>query len=253
MKQELIKNIIKVGNSAGVLLPKQWLNGKAKVELIEKPMNIKREVLEILYPYLDDILGIYLTGSYARGEQSKESDIDILVITEKENRKINEGKYEVILISKKNLERILKKNILPLLPMLKEAKSILNSSLIGKYKKLKINNSNTKWHIDTTKSILKMNKDLIDTYDELGNKIPDGVVYSLVLRLREVYIVRCLKEGKIPTIKGLKQIIKNLTGSLKPYEAYIRIKKGKKEQEIVSVETTIKIYEYLKKEIENAR
>ena len=77
--QELIKPIVKFGNSAGVILPREWLNGKAKIELVEKPLNINKDILEILEPYFNDIQGIYLVGSYARGEQTQESDIDVLV------------------------------------------------------------------------------------------------------------------------------------------------------------------------------
>ena len=133
MKQELIKEIVRVGNSAGVLLPKQWLNGRARVELIEKPLDLEKDILNILKPYLKGIKGIYLVGSYARGEQSKESDVDVLAITENENKEIKEGKYEILLVSQKNLGNILTKNILPLLPMLKEAKPILNEELIRGY------------------------------------------------------------------------------------------------------------------------
>src|SRR3989338_11049278 len=134
MIRELIKPIVRVGNSAGVLLPKNWINGKARIELIEKPIDIKKDILEILDPYLQNIEGIYLIGSYARGEQTKESDVDVLVITNKINKKIKRGKYELILISKENVESALEKNILPILPLLKEAKPIINSILIKKYR-----------------------------------------------------------------------------------------------------------------------
>ena len=43
---ELIKPIIRVGNSAGVILPKEWLNGEAKIRLISKPKNIEKFVLQ---------------------------------------------------------------------------------------------------------------------------------------------------------------------------------------------------------------
>ena len=138
MIRELIKPIVRVGNSAGVLLPKNWINGKARIELIEKPIDIKKDVLEILDPYLQNIEGIYLIGSYAREEQTKKSDVDILVITNKINKKIKKGKYEIILISKEKVESALEKNILPILPMLKEAKPLVNSSLIEKYKKTQL-------------------------------------------------------------------------------------------------------------------
>ena len=65
-----------------------------------------------------------------------------------------------------------------------------------------------------------------------------------------MYIIKDLKEGKIPTTAKLKEIIKNLAGSLGPYESYLRTKKEEKEQEVISVEIAIKIYEYLKREIE---
>ena len=89
MEQELIKPIVKVGNSAEVLMPKEWINGKEYIKLIKKPLNLKKDILEILDSYLEDILGVYLVGSYERNEQKDESDVDVLVITEKENKKIS--------------------------------------------------------------------------------------------------------------------------------------------------------------------
>ena len=85
---ELIKPIVRVGNSAGVLVPKDWLNGEARVTLVKKPQNIRQNTLEILNAYLPHIIGLYLVGSYARGEQTSTSDIDILGITDNINKKI---------------------------------------------------------------------------------------------------------------------------------------------------------------------
>ena len=118
MKYELTKQIVKVGNSAGVLLPREWLNGMARVELVKKPIDIQKNVLEIIGDYLEDAIGIYLTGSYARGEESERSDVDILVITNSVNKRIVRGVYNIILISKEKVEKTLEHNILPLLPML---------------------------------------------------------------------------------------------------------------------------------------
>ena len=97
METKLLKPIVRMGNSACVMLPKAWINGKARVELIQEPLNITKDVFEILKPYLKDVLGIYLVGSYARGEETQESDIDILVITENINKKINKGKYDTVI------------------------------------------------------------------------------------------------------------------------------------------------------------
>ena len=134
MKQELIKPVVKLGNSAGIVLPKEWYGGKAKVKLIKKPLNINKDVLEILEPYLYDIQGIYLVGSYARGEQTEKSDVDVVIVTNKINKKIEQGNYNLILISQEEVENSLNNNVLPILPMLKEAKALLNKDLISGYK-----------------------------------------------------------------------------------------------------------------------
>jgi len=127
---ELIKNTIKVGNSAGVLLPKEFLNTQVKVVL--QPLNIEKDILEILLEkkMLKDVLGVYLIGSYARKQQTIESDIDVLVITDNLNDKINRGKYDLMLVSKELVDEKMEKNILPLLPMIIEAKPIINQALI---------------------------------------------------------------------------------------------------------------------------
>ena len=48
MENSIIKPIIRVGNSAGVVLPLEWYGGKARIELIQKPLNIKADILDII-------------------------------------------------------------------------------------------------------------------------------------------------------------------------------------------------------------
>src|SRR3989344_2268778 len=149
-KQELIKPIVRVGNSAGVILPREWLNGKVRVELVERPLNIKKDILEILDDYLEEIVGIYIVGSYARGEQTKESDVDVLVITNRINKRLEKKHYEIIMTTKDVVEDEMKRNVLPLLPMIKEAKVLMNSDLIEKWKKTELTKKNLKPHIELT-------------------------------------------------------------------------------------------------------
>ena len=186
MKQELVKKVIRVGNSAGVLVPKEWINGKAHVELVEKPVNIKSEVLEILDSRLEDVVGIYIVGSYARNEQKEDSDVDVLVITNKTEERLEKEKYNLVIIPEEKIAKILEGNILPLLPMIKEANPLLNSTLIEKYKDTKLTKKNLKFHLETTKSALKVVKEAIELAKIDNENISDNVMYSLVLRLREV-------------------------------------------------------------------
>jgi predicted nucleotidyltransferase len=249
METGLIKPIIKVGNSAGVILPREWLNGQARIELIKKPLNIKSEIFEILSDYLNEIKGIYLVGSYARDEETLESDVDVLSITEKTNSKIESGKYNIILITEEELKDSLANNIFPVLPMLKEAKTVLNGNLIESYKDTPLTKKNLSFHIETTKTALNVNKEAIKLSEMEKENISDNFMYSLVLRLRGVYLVDCLINGKIATTKGLISIIKHLTGSLISYDSYIRSKNDKRSQRIVNINDAKAIYSYVLKKI----
>lgn len=242
---ELIKPIIRVGNSAGVVLPKEWLRGKARVELIERPIDIRKEVFEIVRDYLGSIKGIYLVGSYARGEESDKSDVDILILTSNINKRIKEGKYDIILIDEEYLKRELKKNALPLLPMIKEAKAFLNGALIEKYKSFGLTKRNLEFHFETTKSAMAVCKEMIELVKQIKNKVSDNIIYSLVLRLREAYIVDCLIKNKIAYAKGLFNLINKIGRDLEAYYAYMRSKRDEKSRESVDVRTVERIYFYI--------
>lgn len=238
---ELIKQITKAGNSSNVLLPKEWLGGTAKVELIEKPINIVEDAIKILKSYLKDIFGIYLIGSYARKEETKKSDIDILVITKDSNQKIRKGKYEIILVSKDNLDKAMKNNIIPLLPMIKEAKPILNEELIKEYKNITPNKRNLKWILEITKSSKKLNEQAIKISRELKEDISDGIVYSIIIGLRSDYTINCLKNNKIPAKKGLMDLLKKIAGTEEPYNAYLRSKNNQPDRKSISPEIAEKL------------
>ena len=137
MENELIKTTVRVGNSAGVILPKEWLN--TEVRIVLQPINVEKNILEILLKedFLKNTLGVYLVGSYARNEQGIESDIDVLVVTDDIDERVKVGKYDILLISKNCLEEKIRKDLLPILPMLKEAKVIINSDLRESYAKTK--------------------------------------------------------------------------------------------------------------------
>ena len=248
-KQELIKPIVRMGNSACVLLPKAWIDGKAKVELIEKPIDVKRDLFEILSPYLEDVIGIYLVGSYARGEQEVDSDVDVIIITNNLNKRIEKGKYEIILISKDSIEKQLKNNILPLLPMLRESKPLMNAKLLEEYKNIKLTRKNLKFHIETTKSAMAVIEKSIDLDKDLGIKAGDGSAYSLILRLRGVYLVDKLRTGKKWSKKEFLKLIKKISGSLIAYEGYLRVKSNKKAKDELPLEEAQKFYDYIVKRV----
>lgn len=251
MKIELIKPVIRVGNSAGVLVPKDWINGSARVELIVKPINIKKDILEILSPFLEDIIGIYLIGSYARGEQTEKSDVDVLAITSKKSDRIKKGKYDILLVTKDYINNAIKNSALPIIPMLKEAKALLNSRLVEEYrKKIELSRRNLRWYFSITKSGIELSKASIIVDKERGSKnCSDAVSYSLVLNLRSIYIIDCIKKKQKWSTAGLLSLIKKISGSLEAYEGYLRVKNDEKTKESLLIWEAEKLLQYLSKKL----
>ena len=220
MEHEIIKQAFKLGNSAGVLLPVDWKNKKVLIKLIDK--SISQEIFEILDEenLLKSTIGIFLAGSYARGEETESSDIDILIVTDTIDRQIKRGKYEVIFISKSKFEKSLISNLY-IISLINEAKAILNDDFL-KQNKNKIGKISTKKHLGEIKSITKINEKSIEIDEEMGQNVSDETLYSIVLRLREVYLIECLKYGKNPAMKKFINLIKKISGE-ESYNAYIKM------------------------------
>jgi len=245
----ITKKTVKVGNSAGVVLPADWLNGIVQVKLVQAPLSqndLFNQLLIVLKDKLLDMESLAIMGSYARGEEEGDSDIDVLVITKNENNHTKIGKFDILFLSEKKLKEDLEKNALPLLPMLKESKPIINGHLIHEYAKNRLTKKNLKWHIDTTKSAIAMVKHDIDFSKEINENISDASAYSLILRLRTLYIVDCLRKNKLWKKKEFLNIVKKISGSLSAYEGYLRVKnKGKKKRSNFKIDEAEKLIKYI--------
>jgi len=250
MNLELVREVSKWGNSAGVLLPREWMGKQVQIVLVDRSEEIRKEVLDILGNYLSDVLGIYLVGSYARNEQNKDSDIDILVISEQNNKEIESGKYSISIVPLLSIKKALMKRPLSILPRLREAKVLLNSKLLDELKGTKIEKKYLKEYISETKSMLEINKYLLSTEKDLV--ISNEIIYSLVLRLRGLYLAKSLIEGKIGTKKGFVRLISLAIGEEAEtlQDIYVCVKNNIKTKKRLSKETVNKIVELLERELE---
>ncbi len=254
---KLIKQIVRIGNSAGVILPREWLNGKAKVELVKKPLDIKKDVLEILEPYFEDIIGVYLVGSYARGEKTKESDIDILVITNNINKKIKMGKYEVIITTLNAIVSVLKERPEIIYSKLIDAKVILNKGLLEELKNfIKLNINSFKLYFKDSKKMIGINKELIEM-DKLDSSMlkSKAVIYSSLLRLRGLYIIRSILNEKKYSNREFERWLITMLGITKAeyeklYRIYSLIRDNKKIKEKIDISLAEKLVGLLEREIE---
>ena len=223
--ETLMRRAREVGTSAGVLLPRKWLNKQVVVTIFPpSKADIAKDILDIFFKQNlnEEIKGIYLFGSYARGDHDFNSDIDVLVITQKLNKLITHGNYEVLLVSEHDFSKNLSTN-LNYLSILKEMKIIINNELIKKYSSIK-HKFNIKKILTEIKSIIKINEDSLNLCKDNKQDIPDGIAYSIVLRLRELYLIKCLLSNK----EYHKEDFLKITGE-NNYLAYNRIKRNEKE------------------------
>ena len=248
---EITRNVGKWGNSAGILLPKEWLGNQVKVILIERTSEIKKEVLTILENYLEELVGVYIVGSYARGEQDKESDIDILAISKSLSKEIVSGKYHVSIAPLEKLKKTLEKNPILILPRILEAKPILNSSLTDELKSIKVSKSDFSNYIEETKRIIEINKKLLEKEDK---EVSPEIVYSLVLRLRGICIIKSILKNKLYSKtefqRELSKIVKK-DEIEKVYNIYRAIRDNKKTKIKIKTEIAKNLLDFLEKEINN--
>lgn len=187
------------GNSAHVYLPKEWAGLVVEVRLkrpslksIEK--GVAKFIMEQYADSLKNIVGIYLYGSLVRGEQTPTSDIDVLIVTDKKikvEKRI--GNYDINYATLEQIKKTLKNNAPLILPILREAKPLLNETLIKDLAKGRLNYKNTKWFLQTTQSSLKIVEGLME--DKKKSSIPN-MVYPLLMRLRGLYLIKCLAKDR---------------------------------------------------------
>ena len=200
------KLVQKFGNGGHVVVPKDYV-GK-RIRFITEPKtfdDIKSEVLKILKPYFENILGVYLYGSYARDEQTIDSDVDILVIANTKLKIIDRiNDYNIISITVKELEYTLENSAVLILPIIKEARTIINPSLLEKYRTYRFTKQNTKWFIDTSIKTLELNKKGLKLDFEIGS-----LVYSLMLRVRGLLMIKIMLNNKLYSKSLLFDYLKN--------------------------------------------
>lgn len=122
---EFIRKTIKVGNSAGVILPKTLLGSEVKIIVVKRPVNIKKEVLSLLSEFLKDLRGIYILN---------EKPIEILAVSSRTKTIIENEKMKISIVPYSIVKRDIKTKI-NLKEKLLAAKTILNESLLSELKR----------------------------------------------------------------------------------------------------------------------
>lgn len=248
------------GNGSIVYTPKKWVGERVTVILEREPVNVKESVMKELQPFLHHVKGVFLYGSFARKEQTENSDIDVLVVADKKFKLEKKGRIEFIVIEEEMLEKELKgKDPFYFCQILREAEPILNEELLEKLKKIKINKKNFKWLLEESESALRIAEGFLKLDKMQGKKELDStaVIYTLILRLKRIFLVQCIMKNKKYSNKEFTSFIqkKGLTKELveKFLEVYRNERDEKKIKKSVSVEEAGKLYEIAKKELKEMK
>jgi len=246
----MLKQAVRVGNGAGVLLPRKYLGNlvEIRIKTLTKD-DIKRQILGLVYPHLKHVMGIYLVGSYARNEETVDSDVDAIIISNI-NIKIELKNYHLICLTYDDLVKCMGKNIIEYYPMLLEAETILNEDLLQKLLKTSVTKKNLKWHLESSKSALKIVEKALLTEDK-DLIVNDAIIYSLMLRLREIYLVDCILNNKVGNVKGLIKYSEKIKSIDKLYNTYRKLRNDEKIKIEVNVEDVRGCYEFANDKLED--
>jgi len=209
--EEIEKEVMPFGNGSIVYTPKKWIGKRVLVVLEEKPFDVEGEVMQMLKPYFSEIQGVFLYGSFARKEQTKESDVDLLVISDKKIDLKRKGKFDFLVKTKKEfLDELKKDSTLFLQQVLREAKPVFNKSLLDELRKEEIK-PDFKEFFESTLTAFGNVKDLIQADKKREKKYLDSnaVIYSLILRLRGLYLIQCFLQNKDFSNKKFKELLGN--------------------------------------------
>lgn len=195
IKEQIVKRVVKSGNGGAVWVPKDWLGQEVIVILPDKPqLDIKEKIMHLLEPYLKHATAVFIYGSYARNEETKDSDVDVMVITkDKTMHKIKEPNLEINILGLDKLKKVIKKYPVMYYQIVQEAVPLINAYVLDELRNVKINNENFKHYLNDTKEHIQSNKELIELDKLDGVYIKSySILYSTILRLRGIFVIKCI-------------------------------------------------------------
>lgn len=247
---KIVRKAIEMGNGAAVYVPREYKGRQVLIVLPEGIEEIKKRVLTRLVDFMPNVLGVYLYGSYARGESTRESDIDLLVIAEKKDDRIKAcfEDIDVRVLTLESVKNSIRNFPVPIVPILREAEVFLNPLLLEELKQEKIDFRKLKWHFQDIKRIIKITEMFIDIDDK---DIDTHNIYSLIMRARVLFMIECLLKNKIFSNEVVKK--KLLGYGLNEgvfnnyYQIYQRIRDNGEAKEKINKEEIEKLIKIIKK------
>jgi len=218
------------------------------------PKSILLDVMNIIKTHIElkQVIGIYLAGSYAREEQDKTSDIDILVISDSISKEmIKQGSYNILIVSQELLKQKLERDLFPIGPMIKEAQALINDSYLNSIE-IKVTEKNVGEYLKTTENKLEIIKKFLKRAKP-KKIIDDRVIYTLILRIRTLQIIKNLIENKNYSKKEFQNTILKVSGTKNAYLSYLAVKNDSEGLNQTTKEEAEKLASYLENQLDSLK
>ena len=125
--KEFYRQTVKLGNSSGVLLPKSLLGADVKITIINQPLNVKKDLINILENWLEYITGIYLI----KAEKRK---VEALAVSANLKKHIDADNYHIDIVPLELLKKSVRTSPLTR-DKIAAAKTIINKHLLFEIRK----------------------------------------------------------------------------------------------------------------------
>jgi predicted nucleotidyltransferase len=198
--ETLVKECKRMGNSASVYVPREWINQKVVVSLLSP----KDMVLEIVKPQLKHVIGVYLYGSYVRGEETEESDIDAMIVTSRKVQIEHHKPLDLVITTQEELEKLLNEDPVKIMPIIRECQPLINETYIEKLKATKLIPSKYLGFVRETLKKVSDYESMITKEEHLS-----AIIYSLMMRLRVAYMTKLMLTNKEYNNRDFKKYLLN--------------------------------------------
>ncbi|MCK5449797.1 hypothetical protein KAI32_02945, partial [Candidatus Pacearchaeota archaeon] len=149
--------------------------------------------------------------------------------------------------------KTMKTNPLMIYSRLLEAKTIFNKKLLDSLVSVNIKKNLFNRFLSETKGIININEEIIEL-DKLEGEFISSlqIIYSLVLRMRGLFILQCLVSKKPYSNKLFRKELETVVGkrdAKKVYEIYYEVKTGKRSFQKLKISVAESLLNYLKKRV----
>lgn len=158
---------------------------------------------------LEGIMGIYLYGSLVRGEASRHSDYDLLIVVQDPSRARLKQKppgVDIRIMGIRETIELMKKDPILIVPILQESVPIYGGELLDYLKSLGFSRERLLASLREALVSISLAEEIVKATSEGG--VDSALLYPIMLRFRQYCLTRSVLDGIPGTLKQAEEIVK---------------------------------------------